>query len=82
MAFTTPVEDKLPLKTASVAVEGAAEVISFTGEVMKRERMDPALEAVYPTRPARYLYISMWDVRTEAEMSEAGDWRPERPSGH
>ena len=48
MAFTTPVEDKLPLKTASVAVEGAAEVISFTGEVMKRERMDPALEAVYP----------------------------------
>lgn len=47
MAYTTPVCNSLPLKTASEEVEGAAEVVAFTGEVMKRERMDPALQAVY-----------------------------------
>lgn len=50
MRYTTPIRDVLPLKTASVPVEGAAEVLSFTGEIMKRERMDPALEQVYPDR--------------------------------
>lgn len=50
MAFTAPIEDKLPLKTASAAVEGAAEVVSLVGEVMKRERMDEALKAVYPDK--------------------------------
>lgn len=50
MAFTTPIEDKLPLKTASETAEGAAEVVSLVGEVMKRERMDEALKAVYPDK--------------------------------
>lgn len=50
MAYTTPVRDELPLKTASRAREGAAEMLSFTGEVMTRERMDPALERIYPDK--------------------------------
>lgn len=50
MAYTTPVRDKLPLKTASRSRAGAAEVLSFTGEVMTRDRMDPALESVYPDK--------------------------------
>lgn len=50
MCYTTPILDELPLKTASQAVEGAAEVVSFTGEVMKRENMDSALEAIYPDK--------------------------------
>ncbi len=50
MAYTTPVRDELPLKTASRAREGAAEMLSFTGEVMTRDRMDPALESVYPDK--------------------------------
>lgn len=47
MAYTTPVRDCLPLVTASQPAEGAAEVVSLTGEVMKREKMDPALQSVY-----------------------------------
>lgn len=47
MAYTTPVRDQLPLVTASEPADGAAEVVSLTGEVMKREKMDPALQSVY-----------------------------------
>ena len=47
MSYTTPVRDQLPLVTASQPAEGAAEVLSLTGEVMKREKMDPALQNVY-----------------------------------
>lgn len=50
MSYTTPIENHLPLKTVSRPVEGAAEVISFVGEVMKREKMDPALERIYPDK--------------------------------
>lgn len=50
MAYTAPICNSLPLKTASEEVEGAAEVVAFTGEVMRRELMDPALEAIYPDR--------------------------------
>lgn len=48
MTFTAPVENELPLKTGSTPCHGAAEVLSFTGEIMKRENMDPELEGVYP----------------------------------
>ncbi|MGL5433911.1 MAG: PPC domain-containing DNA-binding protein [Lachnospiraceae bacterium] len=47
MTFTTPVENELPLKTGSTPCHGAAEILSFTGEIMKREKMDPELESVY-----------------------------------
>lgn len=50
VAVTNPVENRLPLKTASIPVSGAAELLSLTGEVMKRELMDPELEAVYPDK--------------------------------
>lgn len=47
MAYTTPVKHELPLQTVSLSVNGAAEVVSFTGEIMKKERMDPMLKSVY-----------------------------------
>ena len=50
LVFTTPVENQLPLRTMATPCHGAAEILSFTGEVMKRELMDPALEAVYPDK--------------------------------
>lgn len=50
MVFTTPVENQLPLKTAPTPCYGAAEILSFSGEIMKREKMDPALAAVYPDK--------------------------------
>lgn len=50
MAFTTPVVNELPLRTGSTPCYGAAEILSFTGEIMKREKMDPGLESVYPDK--------------------------------
>lgn len=50
MAFTTPVENELPLRTGSTPCYGAAEILSFSGEIMKREKMDPELERVYPDK--------------------------------
>ena len=40
--------EMVPIRSsASQPAEGAAEVLSLTGEVMKREKMDPALQSVY-----------------------------------
>ncbi len=47
MRFTTPVENELPLRTASTPCRDAAELVALTGEVMDRELMDPALATVY-----------------------------------
>lgn len=49
-AFTAPIENELPLRTISTPCRNAAELLSLTGEVMKRERMDPALSAIYPDK--------------------------------
>ncbi|HAT1680537.1 TPA: DNA-binding protein [Klebsiella oxytoca] len=48
MSFTTPISNKLPPETQVFTVEGAAEVVSFTGEVMLRDLMDPSLKTIYP----------------------------------
>lgn len=48
MEFTTPVQNTLPLKTGRIPCPDAAELTSFTGEVMKKEKMDPALADIYP----------------------------------
>lgn len=45
--FTSPVENQMPLRTVRIPCRDAAELVSFTGEVMTRERMDPALREVY-----------------------------------
>ncbi len=50
MKFTTPVENELPLRIGSTPCFGAAEILSFSGEIMKREHMDPELESVYPDK--------------------------------
>lgn len=48
--FTAPAENQLPLRTLATPCHDAAELLSFTGEVMGRARMDPALAAVYPDK--------------------------------
>jgi predicted DNA-binding protein with PD1-like motif len=50
LLFACPVEDELPLRVAVTPGHGAAEILSFTGEIMTKEKMDPELEAVYPDR--------------------------------
>lgn len=50
MVITTPVENTLPLKTNSTPIWGAAELLSMSGEVMPREKMDEELKRVYPDK--------------------------------
>ncbi|XOQ52988.1 MAG: PPC domain-containing protein [Succiniclasticum sp.] len=50
LLFACPVEDELPLRVAVTPCHGAAEILSFTGEIMTKDKMDPELEAVYPNR--------------------------------
>ena len=50
MAFTTPIQNYLPLKVISVPVSGAGELLSMTGEIMPREMMDEDLKEVYPDK--------------------------------
>ena len=57
MVFTTPVENTLPLKTARTPVSGAAELLSLTGEIMTKDRMDPALSAVYKDDGPLFVHI-------------------------
>lgn len=80
MSYTTPVRDQLPLVTASQPAEGAAEVLSLTGEVMKREKMDPALQSVYKDTECPLLYISISAVRIGTARFGAAAWRPETRS--
>lgn len=47
MVFTTPSQNTLPLCTEQKQCRDAAELLTFTGEVMKIEQMDPELKAVY-----------------------------------
>lgn len=47
MLFTTPICDSLPLRTCKNSVPGAGEILSFTGEIMERAKMDPELKDVY-----------------------------------
>jgi predicted DNA-binding protein with PD1-like motif len=50
ISFTSPIENRLPLRTGVTPCFGAAEILSFSGEIMRRENMDPELESVYPDK--------------------------------
>jgi hypothetical protein len=49
-AVCMPCGRRLPLRVAVTPCHGAAEILSFTGEIMTKDKMDPELEAVYPNR--------------------------------
>ena len=83
MAYTTPVRDELPLKTVSRARAGAAEMLSFTGEVMTRERMDPALESIYPDKECPlfvHIHVSCAYNSGESQTLRSGECCGESPS--
>ena len=65
MEFTAPIRDELPLRCAVTPYHAAAELLSFTGEIMKRECADPALLEVYPDKvspPAVPRQAGMWQA--------------------
>lgn len=49
-AYNAPIDDSIPMNLVVRECPGAAELLSFTGEVMKRERMDENLARVYPDK--------------------------------
>lgn len=66
MEFTDPIRDELPLRCAVTPYHAAAELLSFTGEIMKRECADPALLEVYPDK------VSPLIVHIHASCATAG----------
>lgn len=48
LILAAPISNELPLKVGRTPCYGAAEILSFTGEVMVKEKMDPQLRQVYP----------------------------------
>lgn len=45
--LTTPINMNIPPKVETFSTEGPAEVLAFVGEIMKMEKMDPALKGIY-----------------------------------
>lgn len=50
MVFTVPSRNYLPLRCKKIALPDASEMVSFIGEVMPIEEMDPDLEDIYPDK--------------------------------
>ncbi|MEG1777342.1 MAG: DUF296 domain-containing protein, partial [Angelakisella sp.] len=46
-----------PIQTESTKCTGPAELLSFTGEIMKRELMDPELSSVYKDSGPLFIHI-------------------------
>lgn len=57
VVLTTPIGLELPPKTIKTAYEGPAEVLAFTGEIMKKELMDPLLRRIYSSDDPLFIHI-------------------------
>ena len=66
MEFTTPIRNELPLRTSVTPFHNAAELLSFTGEIMTRDCADPALLEVYPDK------VSPLIIHIHASCAAAG----------
>jgi len=55
--FTAPANDAYPPQVERTLCQGPAEMLSFTGEVMAMERMDPALRGVYKEEGPLFVHI-------------------------
>ena len=56
MEFTAPIRDELPLRCAVTPYHAESQLLSFTGEIMKRECADPALLEVYPDKVSPLIF--------------------------
>lgn len=57
VCLTTPVDGTFPPVTEDTHCPGPGELLAFTGEIMKRELMDPALEGVYKEQGPLFVHI-------------------------
>lgn len=73
MIFATPIRNELPLKVGSTPCLGAAEILSFTGEIMLKELMDEDLKEVYPkTNSPLFIHIHASCARAGGQVMGGG----------
>lgn len=73
MIFATPIRNELPLKVGSTPCLGAAEILSFTGEIMLKELMDEDLKKVYPkTNSPLFIHIHASCARAGGQIMGGG----------
>ncbi|MBQ8919630.1 MAG: DNA-binding protein [Acidaminococcaceae bacterium] len=75
LLLATPVRNELPLKIMTTPCFGAAEILTFTGEIMSKDRMDPQLKAVYPNRESPlFVHIHAACARAGGQVMGGGLW--------
>lgn len=57
VTLTTPVTPELPPKVMITPCDGPGEVLAFTGEVTKKELMDPLLRNIYSSDEPFFIHI-------------------------
>lgn len=73
MQFAAPVYNTLPLRVQVTPCWGAGEILSFTGEIMQKERMDPELKDVYPdTESPLFIHIHGSCARAGGQVMGGG----------
>ena len=75
LILAAPISNELPLKVGRTPCYGAAEILSFTGEVMVKEKMDPQLRQVYPdTDSPLFIHIHASCARAGGLVMGGGLW--------
>lgn len=75
LILAAPISNELPLKVGRTPCYGAAEILSFTGEVMVKEKMDPQLRQVYPdTDSPLFIHIHASCARASGLVMGGGLW--------
>lgn len=75
LVFATPIQNELPLRVSTFPCWGAAEILSFNGEIMLKERMDPALKDVYPVKESPlFTHIHASCARAGGQVTGGGLW--------
>lgn len=75
LLLATPARNELPLKIMTTPCYGAGEILTFTGEIMVKERMDPLLREVYPNRESPlFIHIHASCARPGGQVVGGGLW--------
>lgn len=75
LILAAPISNELPLKVGRTPCYGAVEILSFTGEVMVKEKMDPQLRQVYPdTDSPLFIHIHASCARAGGLVMGGGLW--------
>lgn len=75
LILAAPISNELPLKVGRTPCYGAAEILSFTGEVMVKEKMDSQLRQVYPdTDSPLFIHIHASCARAGGLVMGGGLW--------